>query len=368
MPMMLTRRTLIQCLPATLALPGLASGAAIDEALERRVERIIVSEMARRRIPGMSVAVGVGDSPVWTKGYGFASLELNAPTTELSLYRTASIAKPITAVAMLRLVEAGKARLDDEVRQHYPAFPQKQWPITLRQLLGNLSGIRGYQGDESSSAKHYPNVADGLEMFANDPLAHKPGTKYLYSTYGFNLAGAVAERIAGMPFRRLLGTSIFEPAGMRQTRDDHHFAVIPNRVDGYRKNGNHEIENCVLADTSNKVPGGGLLSTAGDLVRFGRAILDGKLVNKVSQQEMWTSQRTVDGKTTGYGLGWLVMRRNGRLHVGHGGGQAGTATSLDIIPDEKVVVAILTNLEGSGPKQIAELVLDALLAPAKGRK
>lgn len=368
MPTMFTRRTLVRCLPATLALPGLAAAALMDEALERRVERIIVSEMARRRIPGMSVAVGVGDSPVWTKGYGFASLELNAPVTELSLYRTASIAKPITAVAILRLVEAGKARLDDDVRQHYPAFPPKQWPITLRQLLGNLGGIRSYEGDEVRSTRHYPNVADGLEMFANDPLVHQPGTKYLYSTYGFNLAGAAAERIAGMPFRRLLSSSIFEPAGMRQTRDDHHFTVIPNRVAGYRKNGDGVIENCALADTSNKIPGGGLLSTAGDLVRFGRAILDGKLVNKISQQEMWTSQRTTDGKTTGYGLGWLVMRRNGRLHVGHGGGQPGTATSLDILPDDKVVVAILTNLEGSGPKQIAELVLDALLPPAKGRK
>jgi len=353
-------------LPAALSVPSIATGASVSEALERQIERIVVTEMARRKIPGLSVALGVGDAPIWERAYGFASLELNAPTTELSLYRTASIAKPITAVAIMRLVEAGKARLDDDVRKHFPAFPEKPWPITIRQLLGHLGGIRSYAGDEVRSTTHYANVADGLAMFANDPLAHPPGSKYLYSSYGFNLAGAAAEKIAGMPFRQLLSSSVFEPAGMRHTRDDHHFAIIANRVSGYRKNGDGVMENCALADTSNKIPGGGLISTAGDLVRFGRAVLGGKLVSSDSRQEMWTTQRTPDGKPTGYGLGWIVTRRNGKVHVGHGGGQPGTSTTLDILPEQHLVVAILTNLEGAGPKQIADLILGALLARPKG--
>ncbi len=369
MAMSISRRTLLHCMPAALALPAFRASAAMDETIERRVEGIVAAEMARRRIPGLSVAIGIGDDAAWTKAYGFASLELNAPATELSLYRTASIAKPITSVTILQLVEAGRAHLDDDVRKHYPEFPPKQWPVTLRQLLGHLGGIRSYSGaDELNSTTHYPSVADGLAMFMHDPLVHQPGSSYLYSSYGFNLAGAAAERISGKPFRELLRTSVFGPAGMRHTRDDHHFTVIPNRVEGYRKNKEGVIENCALADTSNKIPGGGLLATAGDLVAFGRAILDGKLVSEASRKEMWTSQHTADGKPTGYGLGWMVTQRNGKMHVSHGGAQPGTATSLDILPDDRMVIAILTNLEGSGPKQIAEMLLDALLPSGKGSK
>ena len=366
-----TRRSLFSILPAALASPYLCAqsvAASLDDAVQRRIERIIVSEMSRRRIPGLSVAIGIGDLPVWARGYGFANLEQNVPVTEVSLFRTASLAKPITAVALIRLAEAGKLSLDDNVRMHFPAFPQKQWPVTLRQLLGHLGGIRSYLGEEARSTVHYPNVADGIAMFSRDPLLHAPGTKYLYSSYGFNLAGAAAERAAGIPFRQLLRSSVFEPAGMRHTRDDNHFAIIPNRVSGYRKNGSGDLENCVFADTSNKIPGGGLLSTAPDLVNFSRAILAGKLVNEQSRKLMWTSQRTADNKPTGYGLGWLFDRFQNRLRAGHGGGQAGTATSLELLPDERIVVAILTNLEGSGPKQIAELILNALLARGKAGK
>lgn len=312
-------------------------------------------------IPGLTVAIGVDDAPVWTRGYGFADLENFVPATERSRYRLASISKPITAVALLKLVEAGKASLDDDVRKYVPEFPAKQWPVTLRQLLSHLSGVRSYRGNENESTAHYVNVRDGLAMFSADPLDHQPGSKYLYSSYGFNLAGAAAEAIAAKPFRQLLAESVFEPAGMASTRDDDTFAIIPNRVRGYRRNKEGGVRNCALADTSNKVPGGGLISTAADVVRFGRAVLNDVLLHPETRALMWTAQHTNDGKLTSYGLGWNITSFDGRPRFAHGGGQPGTSTYLSVLPDQRIVVGVLTNLEGAQPKELTDEILQLLL-------
>lgn len=328
--------------------------------LEERIDRLVSTQMSARGIPGLSVAIGVGDAPIWTRGYGFADLENFVPATERSRYRLASISKPITAVALLQLVEAGKASLDDDVRKYVPDFPAKQWPVTLRQLLSHLGGVRSYRGNENESTKHYVNVRDGLEMFAADPLDHEPGSKYLYSSYGFNLAGAAAEAIAAKPFRQLLAETVFEPSGMKSTRDDNSFAIIPNRVEGYRRNKAGELQNCALADTSNKVPGGGLISTAADVVRFGRGVLDGTFLKAETQVLMWTPQRTNNGKPTSYGLGWNLGSLEGRPRYTHGGGQPGTSTFLDVLPQQRIVVAILTNLEGAQPKEVSDEILRIL--------
>jgi CubicO group peptidase (beta-lactamase class C family) len=371
--MPLDRRSFLFSLPLVAATTGsaqvagragsAASAPALPTAVQERIHAIVRTEMVRRRIPGLSLAIAQGNLPVWSQSYGFADLEQSVPVVTNSRFRTASIAKPITAVTVLRLVEAGRADLDRDIRQYFPEFPEKRWPITLRQLLGNLGGIRSYQGNESNSATHYQQVSEGLAMFSTDPLVHQPGTKYLYSTYGFNLAGVVAERIASMPFRRLLQSSVFDPAGMVHTRDDHHFAIIPNRVSGYRKNSRGQIENCVFANTSNKIPGGGLLSTSTDLVLFARALMQGRLLSDRLRRDMWTSQRTTDKQPTGYGMGWQVGRMNERNHVGHTGGQAGTATMLDVLPQDNLAVAVMTNLEGSAPREISAEIIAALLPP-----
>ena len=354
------RRAFLICLLASLSIPVLL-GQGLSPQLAERVDQVISTEMARRNIPGVSVAIAVGDSPIWSRGYGLADLENFVPATERSRYRLASISKPITAVALLKLVEAGKANLDDDVRRYVPEFPQKSSTVTLRQLLGHLGGIRSYRGEESESTRHYVNVRDGLEMFSADPLEHQPGSKYLYSTYGFNLAGAAAESIAGVPFRELIATTVFQPAGMLQTRDDSTYDLIPNRVAGYRRASDGSIQNCVLADTSNKVPGGGLIATAPDVVRFGRAILDGAIATPSMRKLMFTPQRLNDGKPSSYGMGWNITTLEGRQRVFHGGGQAGTSTFLDVLPEDGIVVAVLANLQGADPKTISEEILNVLL-------
>src|SRR5262249_5161996 len=113
-----------------------------------QIDRIVTAEMEKQRIPALTVAVAVDGRVVVSKGFGTADLENGISATSETLIRTGSIAKSITAAAAMTLVEAGKLDVDAPVQTYCPAFPQKQWPITTRQLLTHTSGIRHYKGNE----------------------------------------------------------------------------------------------------------------------------------------------------------------------------------------------------------------------------
>jgi serine beta-lactamase-like protein LACTB, mitochondrial len=308
-------------------------------------EKAAAAHIEKHRIPALSVAVLTPEGSIWKGAWGFADLENFVPAKPASMFRLASVSKTLTAVAAMKLVEEGKLDLDAPVQKYLPSFPEKAWPVTTRQLLAHLGGIRHYKGDDFNSTKHYWTVPDALEMFAADPLTHEPGTKYLYSTYGYVLAGAVLEKASGEPYAQLIRRVILTPSGTDTTRTDDLYSIIPNRVRGYRKQKDGSIDNTDLADTSNKIPGGGWISNAEDLVRYSRALMSGKLLQPATMQAMWTPLQTADGKSTGYGLGWGVWREGSNLAVGHSGGQQGANTYLLLIPEKKIAVAVLANLE-----------------------
>jgi CubicO group peptidase (beta-lactamase class C family) len=329
------------------------------------IDLAVAQAMARDRIPAVSAAVALPDGTIFTGAWGMADLENFVPATPRTAFRLASVSKPFTAVAAMTLAEEGKLDLDAPVQKYVPAFPQKQWPVTTRLLLGHLAGIRHYAGDEINSTKHYWSLAEGLTIFAADDLLHEPGTKYLYSSYGFNLAGAAVEAAAGQPFVEYVRRRILLPAGAVSMRPDDVYALVPSRARGYRRRADNEIENCALADTSYKIPGGGWVATAADVVRFCQALLQGRIVRPESLETMWTPQRLKDGRQTGYGLGWGVNRFAGQRVVEHSGGQQGASTFVLAAPESKVAVAVLTNLEGAPAAQIARQILEIALEAAK---
>jgi CubicO group peptidase (beta-lactamase class C family) len=112
-----------------------------------QIEKAVSAFMTANSVPGISVAIVENGQHVWSSGFGMSDLEDSAPATPSTLYRLGSISKPITAVAILQLYERGKVDLDAPVQKYCPAFPQKDAPITSRQLLGHLSGIRHYNQD-----------------------------------------------------------------------------------------------------------------------------------------------------------------------------------------------------------------------------
>lgn len=322
----------------------------------------LAGEMQSRGIPGATVAVGIGGELVWTRGFGHADLENEVPASEHTVYRLASISKPMTAVLAMRLAAAGQLDLDRPVQDYVPGFPVKRWPLTPRHLLSHLGGVRHYRGREIYSTRSYASVQAALHIFASDPLVHEPGTKFLYTSYGYNLLGAVAEAAASGSFEALLEKHIHEPAGMRHTRIDRINAIIPHRAQGYVRTKEGRIENSRIVDTSNKLPSGGLCGTAADLVRFGNALLAGKLVDRPTLDAMWTPACTREGRASAYGLGFRILRAEKPRIIGHSGGQPRVSTMLVLRPEEGVVVAWMSNLERSGAGGIARQLSDKVAA------
>src|SRR3984957_69030 len=269
---------------------------------QAKIEGAISKFMADSKAPGISAAVVQDGEFVWAAGFGMADLENSVPSTSQTLYRLGSISKPLTATAAMALWEHGKLDLDSPVQKYCPAFPQKPWPITTRELLGHLGGIRYYnvpelpysasQTDpEVGNTHHFENgIEGGLKFFANDPLVGQPGTHFNYSTQGYTLAGCAIEGASGQKYADDVRESVLVPAGMLQTRPDDRFAVIPLRTRFYSKDNSGAVVNAEFLDSSYKVPGGGWLSSAPDMARFEVAILNNQLVKSATRDPMWSAQ------------------------------------------------------------------------------
>jgi serine beta-lactamase-like protein LACTB len=325
--------------PALQPLSGLAPAKAAQ------IEAALTAMMKQNQVPGLSVAIAQQGRVVWKKGFGKADLEHDVAVTPATVFRLGSVSKPITAVAILRLVEQGKLDLDAPIQKYVPGFPEKPWPITTRQLLCHTSGIRHYRAREIDSTRHYPSLKRGLAIFQNDDLLHEPGTKHTYTTYGYTLLGCVLEAASGKSYMDCLQEEIFTPAGMAHTRADNVFDIIPHRARGYARLGSDKLRNAGLTDTSYKIPGGGLLAPAADLAQFALALQSGKLLRKETLEQMATRQKLKDGKDITFGLGWGV--RPGGI-LSHSGGQQGASTFLLVDTQRRIAVVLLANREGVG--------------------
>jgi CubicO group peptidase (beta-lactamase class C family) len=230
-----------------------------------------------------------------------------------------------------------------------------------------LGGIRHYNPDgkgdiPEDSARHFATMEESLRIFAADPLVAKPGTEFHYSTYGYTLLGCVLEGAASQKYVDYVRENIFKPAGMAQTQADDFFAIIPHRTRWYHKEKSGIVHNAGVLDSSYKIPGGGLISSADDMARFEAAILADKLLKRPTRDLMWTSLKTADGKPTGYALGWGISDKLGVHMAAHTGGQQGTSTAFAVVPDRRAGVVVLANMDnvdsGNLGDQILKIVLD----------
>jgi|SRR5579859_1194987 len=322
----------------------------LSQEKRQAIEKAVASFMSENSVPGLSAAIVLDGEPRWSEGFGMADLENSSPATSSTLFRLGSISKPVSATAVLQLWERGKLDLDAPVQKYCPEFPQKEWPITTRQLLGHMGGIRHYSPDgkgdvPEDSARHFSSMKESLQLFANDPLVAKPGAKFNYSTYGYTVVGCVLEGAASEKYIDYLRKNVFELAGMEQTRDDDFFTVIPHRTRWYHKDKSGIVRNAGVLDSSYKIPGGGIISSADDMAKFEAAILGEKLLKRSTRDLMWTSLKTTDGKETSYGLGWGILDRFGLHILAHTGGQQGTSTAFAVVPSRNAGVVVLCNMD-----------------------
>lgn len=339
-----------------------------------QIEAAVATFMASTHVPGLSVAVVENGEFEWSSGFGSADLENNVPASEHTLFRLASISKPLTATASMQLYEHGQLDLDAPVQKYCPAFLVKPWPITTRQVMGHLAGIRHYKTGlddmEIGNTKHFENpIQAGLDFFKNEPLLAEPGTQFHYSTQGYTLVGCVIEGASGSRYVDVVRQNVFVRAGMKETQVDDRFAIIRNRTRFYQKTESGVVQNADFLDSSYKIPGGGWLSSAEDMAHFEVAILNDKLIKRSTRDLMWTplkpsatpSDGSSQAKRSGYALGWGVGDIDGVAIVAHTGGQQGTSTAFLIAPVQNAGVVVLTNMEGTDADKLAREILKLLL-------
>jgi serine beta-lactamase-like protein LACTB len=321
--------------------------------------RAVAKEWLGRGIPGLSIAVAVDGRIVYSEGFGYADLEQRVAAWPTTKFRIGSVSKSLTAVGLVQLVEQGKIDLDAPIQKYVPAFPDKGALITTRMVAGHLAGIRHYKDDEFTISKHYNNVAEGLKIFADDPLVSPPGKEFHYSSYGFNLVSAAMESASGENFLPYMHEHVFAPLGLRNTLEDQPAEIIAERARFYDKPKDQPEENAPYVDNSYKWAGGGFLSTSEDLARFGSALLQPGFLKPESLRLLFTSQKTTDGKETGYGMGWFVGKsKSGQRIFHHSGGSVGGSSQLILYPDTHVVVAMICNFAGGWKMEEVESIAE----------
>lgn len=334
--------------PARLHEPALLAperAAAIDAAA--------VAMLAKSGAPGCSVAVVVARRVAYAAGHGLADVEQRVPATARTSYAWASISKPVTATAVLQLVERGALDLDADVRRYVPAWPEKpEGAITPRHLLAHQSGIPHYGrgGLAYDDRRHYATLAEALAKFRDAPLRFAPGASTRYSTFAYTLLGCAVEAAAGQPFIDHVAAHVFAPAGMATAGRDHPYRLVPDRARGYQRAPDGTVVHAEFHDSSYKIPGGGLRGSVVDLARFLAATMDGTLLAPETFARMATPATLADGTVTDTGLGWKLHRNlwDQRLDVtivAHGGAQSGVSNWCFMIPAEGFGVAVLCNCE-----------------------
>ena len=346
--------------PASTATTGATSDGADRCAANADAIRAAITDVATRQANvGMSVAVRHAGRIVFSEGFGMADLESGVPATPETRYPVASVTKAFTGVAVLAAAARGVLDLDAPVQKYVVDFPRKPGPdITPRLLAAHLAGIRHWASERTPAlyARHIDDVRDILPLFAADSLVVPPATRYSYSSHGYNLLGAALQSASGVRFQDVVMRDIMRPLAMTSTQFDDVRRITPHRA---RKYSFYDLETYVDLtepvrvpdwDYSHNMAGGNIISTAEDLTRFGDALTRPGLLSAPSLALLYRRPR-VGAVESPMSFGWFVTDTAGsprRIHIN--GSNAGVQAGLFVFPDERLVIALLSNTWGKGSR------------------
>ncbi len=345
-----------------------------QEELASYVDDYIVREMERRQIPGVAVAVVREGRVVKMRGYGLASVELNVAVTPHTVFDLASITKPFTATAIMLLVEEGKVGLDERINGYLPGAPEAWRDITVRHLLTHTAGLKhDFWPEFGGHPKTHYSTVELFEAASHLPLDFAPGQHWQYSDQGYFLLGMIIEKANGRRYDEFLEERIFSRLGMSATavlgQDSR--AIVKNRASTYTLHEGQLARFRVPYWTAELSPEGGLWSTVKDLARWEAALSNEELPTRSSLNEMWTPLKLNNGFGHGYGLGWFLREIRGHRVIHHSGL---SGTDLLRLPDDKLTVIVLTNLDArlSDPFDLAigvagRYVPDLLVSSLRGQ-
>jgi CubicO group peptidase (beta-lactamase class C family) len=339
-----------------------------EDAPSQGVAAVLQPFVDRHELAGAVTLVADADAVLSVDTVGYADIAAGKPMRPDAVFWIASQSKPITATALMMLVDEGKVKLDDPVAKYLPEF-RGVWlaadraedhlllkrpghPITVREILSHTSGLPFKSALEEPTLDRLPlSVAAG--SYAMTPLLFEPGTKHLYANAGINTAGRIIEVVSGIPYETFLDARLFGPLGMADTTFWPSGGQLERLAKSYKPDkANSGLEETTVGQlsyplddrTRRPMPAGGLFSTAADLARFCRMILRGgefggkRYLSESAMKEMTTRQTGKDLPQS-YGLGWAT----GGGTFGHGGAYA---TNMTIDPKRRLITVYLVQHAG----------------------
>ncbi len=349
-------KLLLPLIVLLLALSALAQQQPFSpEALSAELKQAVTTQ----HLPGISVAIYRPGTAIATFTEGYTDIQTKTPVTTHTLYRLASISKTITAVATLQLASHNKLDIDKSAQQYCPAFNHHP-EVTARELLSHRSGVHHYENDSTQfNTIHFSNLNDAVKTFAADPLKFPAGTGFQYTSYGFTVLGCEIEGASAQSYEAYVRSHILTPAKMDETFVDDSRVPASAKATFYSLSG-VQLVPAVPLDISDRLPGGGWLSTPTDMVKFADIVLSHGLLSRKWTDRMWT-ETSRPGDPMRYALGWSVGFVGSHPIFAHGGGQAGTSTSLLLVPDQHLAIAVFTNRDGADMTGLSQKIAAELL-------
>ena len=277
-----------------------------------------------------------------------ADLEHGIRNSADTVFEAGSVSKQFTAAAALALVDAGKLKLDTDVRTIIPELPDYGQVITIDQLLNHTSGLvreaPGFDGDKVQSD------IDVIRSAYATPLNAPPGTRFEYCNLGYFILAEIITRTSGTPWPTFFAERVFGPAGMTATRPTSLTELIPHRARGYAWNAGR-FENALSFRALR--PSGAFTSTATDLAIWEGILARGGFAGSAVRAEMWQPARLANGEAAPYGFGWRIEPVEGHTEIGHGGSLPGFRAYYARYPHAKLAIIVLTNNGAAEPRDIA---------------
>ena len=328
----------------------------IDPAMKARVDAIAAGVMEQRGVPSASVAVVQGGKLVYTHAYGRAHISPDKPATPDMRYSIGSISKQFTAAAILILQEEGKLKLDDAVGKHVPGLTRGD-EVTIRQILSHTSGYQDYWPEDylMKPMEQATTAQEILDRWAKKPLDFESGTQWQYSNTNYVIAGMIVEKVSGQKLMEFLGEHIFHPLGMRSVWNLDEAKLTQTDATAYIRYALGPLRPAPKEGRGWMFAAGELAMTAHDLALWDESLIARKLLKPESYQEMFTEVKLKDGKGTHYGLGVSVEDLDGHKDISHSGEVTGFVADNEVLVDDGVAVAVLTNHMAGGASDIARL-------------
>jgi CubicO group peptidase (beta-lactamase class C family) len=323
--------------------PSPSTPARDDSAFVAAVDQLAEEALQGGPIAGLSIAVSDHGRTVLEKGYGYADQEAGAPATADTSYPIASVTKHFTAALILRLADQGKLSLDDPLSRFFPSARPRIGALTLRHLLDHTSGLtRGGPAPRAAA----------LSVIARGGTARAQGEDWDYSNYNFSLLGLVIEQASGRDYAGYLHDEVVVPLGLTGTGYCEDGTAVPGRGRDYQS-GRKALATTPYWMEPRFFAAGGVCSTVRDLVRFEKALEDGRVISPAALQAMRTPARLPDGLEADYGYGTRLGLTGGHRKLGHTGGGLSNKAVLARYPDDDLTVVVLLNTERTNARVTA---------------